>query len=567
MKHRKLITILLSLAIMVTFMPTMAFATGQQSATSWTDKVATMTDKDGDTFETVRVFDSASAVITATGVNNTKVVPNTVAPSDGVLFVDFESSMLTYNGTELNGTTWKQASFDTRALSLTVVEPSYAKDYNAKDPKKYTVPLTKGATDSETGITKWTAEVGKWDVTVSESKYESGLEKDQTITYTATVAPKQEVKGTADQPDAFGVPAAASVTVKGEDKTPDTAKVYLDAVNDTNFVTKAGGSLTGLYDGDAHSIATDTVPGYTVSYETYSATTGKWTAATSVSITDVQTDDIVFRVVYTKNDTKAVTRTGSINLNLIPATGAYVGFVPVDAEDGCVYGVAGSEYNAADYIDATAITTYPGAVTDAEKKAAKIVDAANAKAVAKNKTEILAYFNELYTVKATVSKYNPDMIDLDIVEKDLLDSEKAAINKKYATLVANIDYIAEGRDDASVFLNGKDPHDFNVSFTSSVASKTYKGSKTTKKGKLKKDQSITVSAVAENGYTCKYKISGNPNTKKFVIDKNTGKITVKKGLGKGTYKLKVKAYVPMFTDTPLAEITSDTITITVKVKK
>lgn len=574
-KHKSVVAILLAVMMIFTFMPTMAFATGQQSATSWADKVETMTDKDGDSFKTVRTFD-ANGLIEAVGQNNKSVVPETVAPSDGVFFTDFDSSMLTFNGgTKLDGTTWKQASFGTRALELTLVEPDYANGYNAKNPKTKSYPLTKGATDPDTGVTKWTATINNWEITVEESKYEAGLETDQTVTYSVTKKAGSEVKGTKTAPDSFGKTADAKVTVKGENKTPTTAKVYLDAANEDIYAGYTGGSLVGFYDGEAHTVVTDAVPGYAISYEIYDASAGKYVPATSVSITDVQETgkEVVFKVVYTDNKTSAQSKTQDIKLNLIPAQGAYVGFKLIDAEDGWVYSVAGSDYKATDYIVVEPMNLKPYSTTDKTRAMQQLIDAACAKAVAKNEAEIMKYFNELYDVTETVSKYNPDLIELEIVAKDLTVNEQTAIAKKYGALTRNISQIKPGEaapyslvdDDAEIFLNGKDPHDYTVEFTKAVDKKVFKGKKFIKKGKLKKNGTIALKAECANGYSVKYKLS-NANSK-IVINKKTGKITCKKGLAKGTYKVTVTAYVPQFTDSPLARITSETQTVVIKVNK
>lgn len=54
--------------------------------------------------------------------------------------------------------------------------------------------------------------------------------------------------------------------------------------------------------------------------------------------------------------------------------------------------------------------------------------------------------------------------------------------------------------------------------------------------------SFTVKAEASNGAAVKYKLINADD--KIKIDKTSGKITIKKGLAKGTYSIKVKAYVP-----------------------
>ena len=58
----------------------------------------------------------------------------------------------------------------------------------------------------------------------------------------------------------------------------------------------------------------------------------------------------------------------------------------------------------------------------------------------------------------------------------------------------------------------------------------------------KKAASFTVTAVSTNGGEVAYKLINAPA--KIKIDKATGQITLAKKLKKGTYKIKVKAYLP-----------------------
>lgn len=69
-----------------------------------------------------------------------------------------------------------------------------------------------------------------------------------------------------------------------------------------------------------------------------------------------------------------------------------------------------------------------------------------------------------------------------------------------------------------------------------------KGSTKGKNGKLKKNKTLAATKVIAftkkgQGKLAYAKVSGN---KKIVINKTTGKVTVKKGIKKGTYKVKVK---------------------------
>ena len=70
--------------------------------------------------------------------------------------------------------------------------------------------------------------------------------------------------------------------------------------------------------------------------------------------------------------------------------------------------------------------------------------------------------------------------------------------------------------------------------TIKTSAKTVKG---VKKGKLKKNMSFKISYTVQQGTATFTKVSGNSKIKVS----NAGKVTVKKGIKKGTYKLKVKA--------------------------
>ena len=82
----------------------------------------------------------------------------------------------------------------------------------------------------------------------------------------------------------------------------------------------------------------------------------------------------------------------------------------------------------------------------------------------------------------------------------------------------------------------------------------------------KKSQSLNVSKVIKvtnkgQGTISYAKVSGN---KKITINKKTGKVTVKKGLKKGTYKVKVKVKAAGNTNYKASAWKNVTFKITVK---
>ena len=537
-KHKSVVAILLAVMMIFTMMPTMAFAA---KATGWGDEYATVTDADGNTFKTERTFATSGetkGMVTATATNEKTTV--VVGESDAAIpteedgtttatkhFYQMAGSALVFDGDvkkTLDGTTWTQDAFAQlkSKVGVKVVAPSYVKDYNAQNPATAVVAPSE--------FKGWTAEI-------KTSEYDTTkATEDQKITVSIEFTPAGEIKGTAAAPEKFGVVADATITVKGVATTPKTAKFYFDAVGGADL-------QHGYYDGAAHTVVCDEVPGYTVSYEVYNPTTGKWDATSAVSITDVQEKAMKVRATFKKGTTDTQTR--EFDVNLVPGYGAIVGF-DIDKSDDdtdCEYTVPGTEYDAASYLAVVADVQSTKSASTAEGKALiKAQNEATKKAVAANEEQIKAYFNDYFQIDAKVKKNTPYKAGLAIVGKELTEKEEEALEKKYVALLRNLGSI-NGEDTepymtATVYFNNGE-YDYEVEFTKAPAGvTTYKA----KKGKLPKNKTITVKAVAADGATVYYKlINGNS---KISINKKTGKITIKKGLKKGTYTFKVKAYVP-----------------------
>jgi hypothetical protein len=581
MKHKKLLAILLSLAIMVTFMPMMAFA-AVAAAPSWTDGYKTVT-YDGNTFQTEHAFDSASAMVTVTAL---PIQPSSIGASDGVAvpaevtnkyYYDLTGATLVYqSGSEwkaLDGTKWASKDvLDAATIGIAVVEQSYMKDYDkhvkANDGKPVVVVKNFGSIGS------------LWKASKVEEGYDATkAEKDQSVKVSAKLectasGGESQVTGDAGKEDLWGSVAPATVTVVGKAMTVADAGFYFDSEGNGTAV-KDGGKLEGFYDGSAHTVVADTVPGWTVSYAVF-GTNGKYNAVNSVSITDVLKDgsEIKVRATFKDNKNKAADVNKFFTVNLkAPAwtsttTTAAVTFNKElsEKDDTNVYRVGGSEYNTADYVAVYPVTKEIPA-NSPTAKADRAQNAAIEKAVAANADQIKAWFNDYYFVKEKTYKSSPNYIVLKFASKDLTDltdAEKKALEEKYAQLILNIGTPSVSGS-ADLFINQDAIVDVEVEFTKAPTTVTYKGSKTTKKGKLKKNQTITVEAVANNGAPVYYKLQ-DANTSKIKIDKKTGKITVKKGLTKGTYKFKVKAYVP-YSEAYNYYDAYEIQNITVKVKK
>ena len=552
MKSKKILTILLSLAIMFTFMPAMAFAGSSITTTvkSWSDKMATVTDDKGNTFNTTRDFQSSSAMIKTDGNDDDPVV-GIDAPNQSVYFYDFDSSKLVYGGTAgaftgttanargktLDGTTW--SDFSTLAtLTVEMAEASYDQYADAANANKqfFNIALTKSLTANDDGSVDWVGYTGNagatnglYKVVAKQSKYDTAKKfEDQTVTFDVTITANKEftVDGSTTGPDMFGKTASATITVKAAKKGVSDAKITVDGVG-TGVKAIGTDSLTGQYDGAAHKVVAEEIEGYTVSWKILNRSNNKYEdAPNGVSITDVAEAGkaIKFKVIYTDNATK-VPEEGTHEINLTGASATGFGFVDGTraATGGAVesvpnYYVVGTSYDAESYVEFVPTKrtnkddAYLALTTDEDKAAYLAVGAAYESAASANSAALLEAFKAYYDVKATVDKYNTNLVTLTFDAKDLKSAEKKALDEKYAQLFRNFSQTAitglvnTARNSAAVILNS-DLIDTEVEFTSAPTVKTYKGSKTTKKGKLKKTQSFTVKAVCNNGAAVTYKVS------------------------------------------------------------
>ena len=614
MKSKKILTILLSLAIMFTFMPAMAFAAttvtvpaGKVATWSVDDLYATLTDDNNHPFKATRSYSDSQIWSTATDNWSGQVIA-TVAnddseegyvytkptEADGTAlvdrrFYDLNGSSLVYGSSykALDKSVWSKAAFDEALAAGEIYVKIIKQNYDATNTAykaeqagvKYVplAPVTGKAgkytatlySDGSKATTVWTL---NFDVT----KYDSDKKtEDQTISFTweaPTTSATIDGKSAATA-ELAGVVPGASVTIrKQEADKPDASHpekaLFMDTVDNT-----AG--MTAMYDGAAHKIVAKEFAGYTVEFAIYNKNTGHYDPAPSgVTLTDAGT--VQFSATFSNATTKdKVEMKGQIasvsDVNTYTGSWGFGYVVTSDEGNSSTHkyvsknSVAGEEYNAADYLDVAAAS--PASKADYKQIAATA-------AVAANKTELMNFFNDFYEVKATTLKGHPNNVTLSIVSKTFTTAaeqkEETALKAKYEKLMSNFGLTATTGlvasndnvvSEASVTLNSTGV-DTEVVFTKAITSKTYKGSKTTKKGKLKKNQTIQFTAETPNGTAVKYKLM-NVNTSKITINSTTGKVTLKKGLAKGTYKFKVKAYIPGDT----TKMAYETQSVTIKVKK
>jgi hypothetical protein len=527
-KHKSVVAILLAVMMIFTMMPMMAFA----AAGSW-DGGHNNYSKDGKNYQAVHNWDKATGTVVAE-------LSTEGYSSDAAATIPVEEAGQ-YFTRNLNGATVKgfpkvmtyteyKNLGDTTYNTLTLVAPSDVSNYStlATADKTY----------------DWTIGTG-YEMTVVKSDYDDAKKyENQTMTVAFSVVATSEKKG-ASAADAVltGGVASVQVTVQAQGADYNQIALYVDEVAKGKEFTN---DLT--YTGAEQTIVASTVPGYSVKYYLFDAASGTYKAADKISFKDATSKAVLWRWEIVDKDGKVVAGTGdSYSTTVGSATAPSFEF---DQDGNYGYGtwtVEGATYDANDYV--------------------KVVAEKTNKAAWANEAEFKEFFKDFFVVDATAPKANPNRVSLEMSFNDeLTTAEKTELLKKYEVLAKNFGITAENvktkvtvvaaNDDLTVVTNWD--VDDEVEFTKSVTKKTYKAKVLKKKAK-----SFTVHAEAANGATVKYKLINAPE--KITINKTSGKITLKKGLKKGTYKIKVKAYIPGSYVEGVG-VVSETHSITIKVK-
>jgi hypothetical protein len=383
----------------------------------------------------------------------------------------------------------------------------------------------------ECNYTKTVKGLPEWDETLPEEEtvYNAAviIGGRNTVTY-----------GTSANPAVVGSPFTQKITKKAVSTEVGTAVFTLEGAS-YEVKTEAGYGISEspiytIYNGAEQTLVMKAMTGYSVSYETYDYAKGKYVAAEKVVVKDVvpTAEQTLVRATVTKDGTTKK-QIYLFDLIVVPAHVPTIGF-DKDGEVGdYYYKVDGSEYNALDYI---VVEPYAFNATSSYFKNANKAFKAAVKA---DEATWMELFNDTMEITSKAKKSLPNVFELTIEEKELTPAQETELEKKYKQLQMNYSGSSslEGTTTAWIRVNAAQK-DYEVEFTNAPSKVTFKGNK---KGKLTKDKSFTVTAVANNGDTVFYKLV-DADTPKISIDKNTGKVTVKKGLKKGTYKMKVKAY-------------------------
>ena len=516
MKSKKILTILLSLAIMFTFMPAMAFAETTETTADWTwdPNMTVATSSAGVKVDLVKTW-TAEGYITVTA-DKTKWGDAPDVPAR--YYVDLAGAKLVDDAGNALAASYN-SGFDPSAKVTKVL---------VKVPDGVTVPST--ITDAQkthlftfdelhTFNNGWSGSV---EVTPNTYVATKKVTEDQPI----TVSLKQDWTSTAKGTDTEGdgiiknAPDTASVTVLAAAASADDAAFYFDMVDDTEGFKN--GDMTRAYDGAEHTIVMKNVKGYTPYYQVFNAN-GVWEDTKEVKISKVLTAPMKVKVTVKDDATGKKYTEYNLNVNLNKVDAPTFAFV--------------KQFT-------TTVTYRISENTELKGKDFIVVDApdASAKAAKADEAKWLELFDDYYEITATPGKIDADQIELSFAPKKLSNAEKTALEEKYKELTANYQKF-DTQKTYTKTVTGQlvqivRSNDYEVTFTKASGKTIH----VKKAKKTKKAVKFSVAAEAANGATVKYvKKSGNA---KISIDSATGEITVKKGLKKGTYKVKIKAYVP-----------------------
>ena len=511
-KHKSVVAILLAVMMIFTMMPAMAFAA--EGDPVW-DK----------TFSSVTIGDKTYTNITKTWSESTGKVTAAIdwsdyaGESDGVSasvdYWDLDTAAISGKGT------WSNANFaaiyqedgTVTGFGLTVSKPSYVTGTSTATP---------AFNDAD------------FDVTFYASGFDPDSWDAQEVTISANVVPAGEGTDTASPNYVGAVTATKKIKVEAKVATPDKVEFFVDKAVAANATT---GTVSRAYDGASHKIVNSEVPGITVAYEMQNPTTKAYEAVSAIEFKDA--GKYFARATATNPTTKAKKVTNfTITVSQLASVGFGFdkGYSSYYDEYGVYYVKEGVEYD-----------TY----TFVEPYGAK-------EAVAANKDDLMAWFKDNYEITEEPYKYDDTYINLTIKAKEGVDAK--AMEAKYPALYKNFGSLNNIGQSTALLKIVKKTEYYEIEFTNTPTKKTYKAKVLKKKAK-----SFKVHAEATTGEAVNYKLINAPE--KIVINKTTGKITLKKGLKKGTYKIKVKAYIPMKgSDASSTTGNFETHAITIKVK-
>ena len=480
-KHKSVVAILLAVMMIFTFMPAMAFAeTTASDKAVWNDTFTEVT-KDGTTYTA-----SHSAWTTGSGMQ-VATCDYSAADVDDFYYYDLKGATIDV-AKNVPLATYKQLLSDG------------------------TVTVTIHTKDSNGNNVSGNVHTGSWTAKVTGEKIDElkGNKKvTLTVEFTAAVDGKSMDGHSFDTPILVNTPLTQEVNVIGTAATPVNGTYYVDGDTTKQAATSVP------YDGKEHTFELAPADNYTVSYEKYNASTGKWEAVDSITVKEVaDTQYDLFRGVYKDSKGEVFGEPGTIRPAVTPATAPTIAW----SKDN-----AARPYN---YEITQAQAENPWAFIEMTTKASSDEEA------------LMAYLQARYQFKVRKSVADENVQSWRIEDSDAYTADPTAFEKQYDSLFKNY----TGRFSLSD-MGSKQVHivsDPVVEQSDDVTFTVAQGQTWKAKQLKKKAKTFKVKAVADSGKTVKYYIVSS-NTKKITINNTTGKVTVKKGLKKGTYTIVVKA--------------------------
>ncbi len=510
-KHKSVVAILLAVMMIFTFMPVMSFA--DDITTSWNGDytAVTITNSTTGTSKTYtnisKRWDSDNGKVTAF------IDWSDYTSSDGAVasidYYDFNYGAINVVGNwDFDTFVGAIKSEEDKTLHsanapIVLTKPAYVKDsaVTGNGDKDTKVPFV-----DKTGTSHGTANL---DSEVYYAGFDKNSYEPQTVTLTATVVPYGTGQSSVTHAAFIGTIPQKTINVSAQTGKLDQVKVDVDKI--TNASSRTIG--TQNYDGKAHKLVNNDVPGFTVAYKLQNATTKVYEDVDAVTFEKAGTVNAA--VVITNTKTKAVVteyKTFIVN----PAGRVNFGF------DKAEYSIPGTEFDPWDFVEVSAYST-----SDTAKDA-----------VSANKDALKAAVKDAYDLIETPDKYNPNVIALKLtLKKDYVAADFYKAHKELFDNFNEANTLREELTTASIATNVGTLDD-DISFEGQTKY-VYSGKKTSKKGVLKKAQTIAVSATADSGKDITFVATKTAGGK--IVVSADGKITVKKGLKKGKYNVTVKA--------------------------
>ena len=555
--RKKLFAVIMSAMMMITFMPTMAFAaatpitidpTAVGTTVDWDDAYASATVTTGSTTITVNADKAFQAggttksTLQTAGLSGSTVYDITWTGGAPVKeFYDLNGAKIvrvvsgievpftigadTYFGMIDQSVKWKGPQFGLKTAPSTyynIFDLLGGTEGKVKvaDPTKTTLTSTDYVNVDTANIL---AAADFEQVLPAYEKYQESKNYDVTVTATAKASATTPVINADKLVSAYQVyidsSAFASVGLKIDGSSKESNDVELAA-----SIPSAADSINTTYTGSAQNIEVVT-KGLNVQY---SVDNGKTWTATAPEVKNITTTPVKFAIKAT-ND-KNVSKYGKVTVTVAPAVAGFslkkktFNFAPkteVKASD-LVEFVA---YENLSPFDATKKVTMSDEIKTTAKEFIDKFVVMKGLDLDAPENDVTFYLDQVALAKAEKESeaiYN-------FCEKYLAWNEALGTNDELLDVTATTTTKLETKVNFGLYIND---------VTAKNKTVTYKA----KNGKLAKTKKVTLKATADFG-TLSFTKMNTKGGSKIAVAKS-GKVTIKKGLKKGTYKVKVKVKAP-----------------------